>query len=66
MISTTEGRAMSDTPKKPEQQDAEEFAVQFADLPNQPVTEKEADSVKGGFGDIKGESTDKDHKDWIL
>jgi hypothetical protein len=23
-------------------------------------------TVRGGFGDIKGESTDKDHKDWVV
>jgi hypothetical protein len=32
---------------------------------------KDAGSVKGGtafvkFGEIKGEATDKDHKDWII
>ena len=34
-----------------------------------PVKAK-AKNVKGGtfakFGDIKGESTDKDHKDWVM
>ena len=31
-----------------------------------PLKADRAKSVKGGltFGDIKGESTDKDHKDW--
>jgi hypothetical protein len=37
------------------------------DLPLEP---KKASDVKGGailkFGDIKGESTDKDHKDWVI
>jgi len=37
-----------------------------------PLSDSELDAVTGGafrafanFGDIKGESTDKDHKDWI-
>jgi hypothetical protein len=30
------------------------------------LTEKELGKVSGGFGDIKGESTDRPHKDWTL
>jgi hypothetical protein len=37
------------------------------------LTEAELDAVTGGaftsfasFGDIKGESTDKDHRDWVM
>jgi hypothetical protein len=38
-----------------------------------PLADSELDTVTGGtfnsfvnFGDIKGESTDKDHKDWVM
>jgi hypothetical protein len=34
------------------------------------LTDEELIKVSGGtfkaFGDIKGESTDKDHKDWVM
>ena len=37
------------------------------------LTQEELDKVSAGavdtflnFGDIKGESTDKDHKDWVM
>ena len=34
------------------------------------LTEEELKKVSGGtfkaFGDIKGETTDKDHKDWVM
>jgi hypothetical protein len=34
------------------------------------LTEEELSKVSAGtfakFGDIKGESTDKDHKDWVM
>ena len=37
------------------------------------LTDEELSKVSGGtfkafanFGDIKGESTDKDHKDWVM
>jgi len=34
------------------------------------LTDDELSKVSGGtfkaFGDIKGESTDKDHKDWVM
>jgi hypothetical protein len=39
---------------------------------NLPLPPDQAAGIRGGartavnFGDIKGESTDKDHKDWIL
>jgi type VI protein secretion system component Hcp len=40
--------------------------------PNDELSNKTLDKVQGGafngfanFGDIKGESTDKDHKDWV-
>jgi hypothetical protein len=29
------------------------------------LTEKELGKVSGGLGDIKGETTDRPHKDWI-
>ena len=29
------------------------------------LTEQELERVSGGFGDIKGEGTDRPHKDWI-
>ena len=47
-------------------------AKSLSDLPAATPTSEEAEGVKGGafnafvnFGDIKGESTDKDHKDWV-
>jgi hypothetical protein len=39
---------------------------------NLPLPSDQAAGVRGGartavnFGDIKGESTDKDHKDWVM
>ena len=34
------------------------------------LTDEELSKVSGGtfksFGDIKGETTDKDHKDWVM
>ena len=32
------------------------------------LNDEELSKVSGGanFGDIKGESTDKDHKDWVM
>ena len=45
--------------------------AKIAEVPNE-LTQEELDKVSAGavdrflkFGDIKGESTDKDHKDWV-
>jgi hypothetical protein len=41
--------------------------------PNDELSNEDLKKVQGGafnrfanFGDIKGESTDKDHKDWVM
>jgi bacteriocin-like protein len=36
--------------------------------PTEELSKEDLEKIQGGtlnFGDIKGESTDKDHKDWI-
>jgi hypothetical protein len=33
-------------------------------VPDQPISDKELDKVSGGWGDIKGGTTDDKHKDW--
>jgi hypothetical protein len=45
--------------------------AKITEVPNE-LTQEELDKVSAGasdrflkFGDIKGESTDKDHKDWV-
>jgi hypothetical protein len=58
----------------PDEKDSEkQDARSLSDLPPATPTPEEAEGVKGGafngfvnFGDIKGESTDKDHKDWVM
>lgn len=37
-------------------------AVKDLPKPKRELSGKEIKKVRGGFGDIKGESTDKDHK----
>jgi hypothetical protein len=32
---------------------------------NRELRDDELDAVTGGFGDIKGESGDKGHRDWV-
>ena len=51
-----------DETKKEAPKEAPKEATKQGELP-----EKDLSKVVGGvgFGDIKGESTDKDHKDWI-
>jgi hypothetical protein len=53
-----------------ERDSQEQNAESVTDLPPTNPTSEEADTVKGGidfsgFGDLKAESTDKDHKDWV-
>jgi hypothetical protein len=40
---------MSDTPKKPEQE-TEKSEEKIGDLQNKPITEQDAQNVKGGVG----------------
>lgn len=47
------GSHMPDTPKKPEQAATEKSAEKIGDLPNKPITENDAQTVKGGRGTYK-------------
>jgi hypothetical protein len=44
---------MPDAPKKPEQAATDKSNEKIADLPNKPITENDAQTVKGGLGSFK-------------
>jgi|HubBroStandDraft_6_1064221.scaffolds.fasta_scaffold539678_1 hypothetical protein len=50
---------MSDNPAVKQQKEIDPEQV-----PDQPISDKELDKVSGGWGDIKGGTTDDKHKDW--
>ena len=54
---------MSDNPKA-SADDAPEATSE--ELKPDELNPDELEQISGGFGDIKGESTDKDHKDWVM
>lgn len=44
---------MPDTPKKPEQSSDEQSPEKINDLPDRAIDERDAQSVKGGLGNVK-------------
>jgi hypothetical protein len=50
-----EGASVPDSPKKPEQStdNADQSKEKIADLPKKPITEQDAETVKGGLSSIK-------------